>query len=339
MYTDIDILDINNRILQNFENEIIKLNEYKAKKDELQNSLLIETIPIHVKELIEKSINNLSEHINDIETNKLKNFYVLETAEILEKYKAILKKPQKINFMGKSIKHNKEKDVLITLYLEKANNYVQIDYNSTNFINDKKDKIVCKNCNNSKEFEIQEGNVYICLHCSAQQFILKNVTSYKDINRVNISSKYIYDRKIHFRDCINQYQGKQNSTIQQEVYNDIEKQLELHYIVDPNITNKKEKFKNVTKEHISIFLKDLSYTKHYENVNLIHYNLTGIKPDDISHIEDKLLNDFDVITDAYDKLFKHLDRKNFINTQYILYQLLLRHKHPCKKEDFSILKT
>ena len=227
MYTDIDILDINNRILQNFDIEIAKLSDYKEKKVELHNSLLIETIPCHVKELIEKSIYNLDEHINDIETNKLKNFYVLETAEILEKYKAILKKPQKINFMGKSIKQNKEKDVLIALYLEKANNYVQIDYNF-NFVSDKKDKIVCKNCHNSKEFEIQEGNVYICLHCSAQQFILKNVTSYKDIKRVNISSKYIYDRKIHFRDCINQYQGKQNSTIQQQVYKDIEKQLELH---------------------------------------------------------------------------------------------------------------
>jgi hypothetical protein len=338
MYADIDILDINNKIMQNFETEIKKLDEYKSKRKELENSLSIESIPSHVKEFIEKSIKNLSEHIVDIETNKFKNFYTIETAEILEKYKSILKKPQKINFIGKTVKHNKEKDVLIASYLEIANKYVQIDYNF-NFTSDKKDKIVCKNCNNSKDFEIQEGNIYICLQCSAQQFILKNVTSYKDINRVNISSKYIYDRKIHFRDCINQYQGKQNSTIHQDVYNDIEKQLELHYIIDPTITNKKEKFKNVTKEHITIFLKDLGYTKHYENVNLIHYNLTGIKPDDISYIEDKLLTDFDIITEAYDKLFKHLDRKNFINTQYILYQLLLRHKHPCKKEDFSILKT
>ena len=35
----------------------------------------------------------------------------------------------------------------------------------------------------------------------------------------------------------------------------------------------------------------------------------------------------------------NINRKNFINTQYVLYQLLLRHKHSCKKEDFIILKT
>ena len=88
-----------------------------------------------------------------------------------------------------------------------------------------------------------------------------------------------------------------------------------------------------------MFLKDLGYSNHYENVHLMHYNFTGIKPDDISYLEDKLLNDFDSLTELYDKKFKHIKRKNFINTQYVLYQLLQRHKHECKKEEFIILKT
>lgn len=89
-----------------------------------------------------------------------------------------------------------------------------------------------------------------------------------------------------------------------------------------------------------MFLKELGYNKHYENINLIYYNFTGIKPDDISHLEDELLNDFDELTTLYDKKFRdNINRVNFINTHHILYQLLCRHKHPCKKEDFSILKT
>ena len=125
-----------------------------------------------------------------------------------------------------------------------------------------------------------------------------------------------------------------------KVYDDLEKQFELHHLLNGDKdTSKNVRFKNITKEHISLFLKELDYTKHYENINLIHYNLTGIKPDDIGYLEDKLLEDFDILTDLYDKNFKHIDRKNFINTQYVLYQLLLRHKHPCTKEDFSILKT
>ena len=88
-----------------------------------------------------------------------------------------------------------------------------------------------------------------------------------------------------------------------------------------------------------MFLKELGYSKHYENVHLIHYNFTSIKPDDITYLEDKLFDDFNALTELYDKKYKNIDRKNFINTQYVLYQLLRRHRHPCKEEDFVILKT
>jgi hypothetical protein len=89
-----------------------------------------------------------------------------------------------------------------------------------------------------------------------------------------------------------------------------------------------------------MFLKELGFSKHYENVNLIHYNITGKKPDDISYLEDKLLADFDLLVETYDKHFKNkVERVNFISTQYVLYQLLQKHKHYCKKEDFIILKT
>ena len=71
------------------------------------------------------------------------------------------------------------------------------------------------------DFNIIDTNIYICMNCSTQQTVLKNVSSYRDIDRVNIGNKYLYDRKIHFRDSINQYQGKQNSTIPKKVYDDL----------------------------------------------------------------------------------------------------------------------
>lgn len=91
-----------------------------------------------------------------------------------------------------------------------------------------------------------------------------------------------------------------------------------------------------------MFLKDLGYSKHYENVILIHYNMTGKKPDDISYLEYQLLEDFDKLSESYHELFKtkpEFERKNFINTQNVLYQLLIKHGHNCKKEDFTVLKT
>ena len=343
MIIDIDILEIDAKIIRNFDEDRRQIDMYEEKKMDLELSLKLNSLTQRTKNTLQVSINNLASHIEDIKSDKLYNFYIIESAEILEKYKQILKQPQKVNFIGKPIKNNKEKHKLVLQYLDIATQYLDIKMDDVEISNSssKKDKITCNNCNNNKDFDIEEGNIYICLNCSSQQFILRNVTSYKDINRINISTKYMYDRKIHFRDCINQYQGKQNSSISQEVYDDLIREFESHHLIEPSIDakNSKERLKNITKEHISIFLKELSYTKHYENINLIHYNLTGIKPDDIGYLEDKLLDDFDIITEAYDRIFKNLDRKNFINTQYILYQLLIRHKHPCKKEDFSMLKT
>ena len=47
-------------------------------------------------------------------------------------------------------------------------------------------------------------------------------------------------------------------------------------------------------------------------------------------------------TNLYDIKFrknKKFTRKNFINTQYVLYQLLRKYNFPCKSSDFNILKT
>jgi hypothetical protein len=345
MLKEVNILTVNTQILDNFRDESSKLDEYKSKLKEIKNSLELKNIKPRIIATLKKTKEELTNHINDIETNTSLNFYMTETAEMLEKYKEILNAPMKVNFIGKVVKNNKEKQKLILNYLDIAGKYVNIELPSSEntkslSILEKKEKIACNNCDNKKDFDILEGNIYICSICSAQQVIMKNVSSYKDNDRINITSKYCYDRKIHFRDSINQYQGKQNSTINQKVYNELETQFELHHLlVGDKDTPKEIRFKNINKKHISIFLKELEYTKHYENINLIHYNMTGEKPDDISYLEDKLLEDFDTLTETYDRKFKNIDRKNFINTQYILYQLLLRHKHPCSKENFTILKT
>jgi hypothetical protein len=340
---DLNILTINTKILDNFQNDKNKLNEYKNKLKDIENSLEFKNLKPRLTSNLLNSKQELINHINNIENDIIYNFYISETAEILEKYKEILNKPIKVSFTGKAMKNDKNKQKLIDQYLEIANKYVNIEFtieNEKNNIFDKKEKIICSNCDNKKDFDILEGNIYVCVKCSAQQVIMKNVSSYKDNDRINITSKYLYDRKIHFRDCINQYQGKQNSTIPQKVYDDLERQFELHHLLVGDKTSSKEiRFSKIEKEHISIFLKELEYTKHYENVHLIHYNMTGKKPDDIGYLENKLLADFDILTELYDKKFKNIDRKNFINTQYVLFQLLLKHKHACNKDDFFILKT
>lgn len=333
--TDLDILSIDAKIRKNFEEETSKLFEHKEKLQEIEETLKNENLRRRIRNSLEKARDDLKIYVNDLSTQKQLHFYIMETLSFIEQYKEILKIPVKVSFIGKLIKNDKEKSEIIEGYIEAASKYVDIEFEKT-----KSQKVTCPNCLNKKEFDVIDGNTYICTKCYARQTVMKHNSSYTDIDRVNISSKYTYDRKVHFRDCINQYQGKQNSTIQQKIYDDLEIQFDRHHLLKGGKDTCKEiKFKDVTKNHVLIFLKELGYSKHYENVHLIHYNFTGIKPDDISYLEEQLLDDFDVLTDLYDKRFKHINRKNFINTQYVLFQLLRRHRHPCKKEEFIILKT
>ena len=181
----------------------------------------------------------------------------------------------------------------------------------------------------------------VCTTCGQETAIAATSSSYKDVERVNVGAKYTYDKRIHFRDCINQYQGKQNSTIPDKVYNELEEQFSLHGLLIKS-NNKILKFSKITKEHVLLFLKETSNSKHYEDSVLIHYVLTDKKPPDIGALETQIINDFDKLVETYEKVFKGSNkttRKNFINNQYVLYQLLRKYKHPCDITEFNILKT
>lgn len=334
---DIDILSIDTKIEESFVKELSNLSKHKERLKELEKTLNLSShSSLRVKNELNKNIIELRTTIDAIESERKYNFYVAETAELIEKYRNILKTPLKISFIGKSNEYGKEKEELVQKYLDIAQKYYKITIKPI----EKKFRMECDNCTNKKDF-IVEDNAFICSDCGSQQETLQHTTSYKDVDRVNISGKYTYDRKVHFRDCINQYQGKQNCTIEQKVYTDLENAFERHHLlVGDNKTNKQERFSRITKEHVLMFLKELGYPKHYENVTLIHYNMTGKKPDDISHLEDRLMADFDLLVETYDKHIKNtIDRVSFISTQYVLYQLLQKYKHPCRKEDFVILKT
>lgn len=360
---DVDILAIDTRMHELFKKDEKNLNKYIEKQVELQKILGNDSpLSARVRNDLEKILETLDNRIENIVSRKAYNFYIMESSQILEKYKQLLKKPIKVSFMKMSKQEDTsvEKEAIISEYFQLLSKYnfeeLLIDNISHENLDTRKkksperkkiegDAIFCDNCPNKKNFDVLDGRIYVCLNCGSQQESYSNGSSFKDVNRINITSKYTYERIVHFKDCINQYQGKQNSTIPDIVYRDLEKQFELNGLLigggDRN-TMRSIRFSKITKEHVLLFLKETKHTKHYEDVVLIHYNLTGIKPDDISHLEQKLLDDFNTLSNLYDKKFKQdqkIDRKSFLNSQYILYQLLKRHKHPCKKEDFNTLKT
>ena len=328
------ILEIDEQIKNIFVEEQNKIIIYNSNLLDLKNSVNTK-LSTKFKSKINQNIIELELRIKNLQANSKFNFYLLESTELLDNFRKILTTPEKINFVSRSTKHNIVKEEIVSSYLKIARKYIYIQ------LPDHKNKnIICNNCPNKISFDIIDNSVYICLVCGSEHKTTLNVSSsYMDNERVNISVKYKYNRSVHFRDCINQYQGLQNSTISDKVYEDLIKEFKGHHLLDDK---NKNIYKNITKHHVHLFLKELGYAKHYENINLIHYKITGIEPDNISYFEDRLMDDFEKLVNVYDTLFKNkkeYERKNFINTQYILYQFLLRYKHPCHKDDFTILKT
>ena len=325
------MLVIHKKILQEKQKNVNSLTIKRKQLKKLQNTKTTS----YTKRIIEDQCMVLQKEIDNIENDVIFNYYTLESDEYIKDYEKILNKPKKIDFFTqKPIENDNEQKEIEIKYREVVQKYYP------NFI-EQNSKDVGKRCN-CNNIEDENAEISICLDCGLQLSNFTKKSSFKDSDRINTIPKYVYDRRTHFKDCIKQFQGKQNSTIAQCVYDDLIKKFEMNRLLVGNKnTPKKKRFSKITKKIVQLFLKETGYSKHYEDVVLIHANLTDTQPPDISHLENKLLADFDKLVDVYDELIKERDinRKSFVNTQYILFQLLNKYDYPVNEHEFNILKT
>lgn len=338
----IDINSIHQLIVNDHNTEkILDNDEWKLLCDEVQGNIS-EDVMIDLQKLGE-----------DEKKEKYK-FYLIASLPILDEFNNCRKNIEKISFFRKktdSTIHQNSCQDLVQNYTSIVHNFFPNKYNQHWLTNEnqtvkkktvkKLSKIICKFCQKSEDsFQISENHI-VCQECgNVIDMRNDNLISYKDIERVNIGSKYSYDRKTHFRECIKRYQGKQNTNIPDHVFTDIIKQLQNYKLIPLSYTPEEEVrvFQDIRREHILMILKDLGYSKYYEDITYIYHKTTKKKIPDISEYEALLLQDFDKLLEVYDSSYKD-DRKNFINNQYVLYQLLRRHNYSCEKENFSFLKT
>jgi len=335
---EVDIITVDESIQEKLRQEEDKIKKYKNSVHDIDELLEKSSIDVSLRKRLEKTKAEYLTAVEDLEKNQTYNFYLNDTAMILEKYKAMLKKPIKISFVSHTKpEENIEKQRLVDEFLNIAKKYTTISLEDNN--NEKKD--TCSNC--KQKSLILYDNCILCASCGTESDVGMKLISYKDMSRTNILQKYTYERRLHFRDCINQFQGKQNCKIPDNVFKDLDEQFKKHnLLVGDEKTPKEVRYAKVKKDHILLFLKELRYDKQYENVNYIHSQLTGVRCHDISHLEDQLLSDFDTLVNLYIKRFKYeqkIARKSFMNIHYVFFQLLNKNKFHCKKEEFNILKT
>jgi hypothetical protein len=278
----------------------------------------------------------LRKRIQDIQNTFALTLYIYRTADLLIKYSELQQSESSRSFVIKDSSRQSiyaqetvEKNNIIAQYISVAREYVEIE-NYRRAINVMMCPI-CKTTDMTKN--VDEDTSFVC-KCGFETEILDDTPSFKDTDRVNMSSRYTYTRRGHFVEAIKKYQGKHNidPEILQLIVAALHQEMGYHHLTS----------KTVTKDHLYMFLSEKRLCEHYEDINILYHIITGHECPEFSHLESALLELFEQQEKALVEVTamdKNDNRVNSINVYYKLYKLLQKLGYPCKKGDFYILKT
>lgn len=296
-----------NKLLQ-FNESFNNIKNYELLIDQLKD--LYETTKNDVEKI------NILDQIEDFQTiiNNIKNFifeaeYYNSTFDIL------------LEYYDKSFDKNKA---------ELYDRYINIVDKSSLRVNNTNNVKQCELCGEDKAIRPVDG-CSVCKNCGEITYI--NVDSdkikyIKDIQQVE-QKIYSYKRSNHLSELLNQFQGKETTDIDEDIFTIIQEEL------------KKNKLHNINKVKKSTFrmiLKKCGLTKYYEHIPHIINKLTGKNPPTIPReLDERIKQMFKDIQEPFSK-HKPKDRKNMINYNYILHKLcqILRRDDIAKQ--FPLLK-
>lgn len=332
---DINIILIHDAIMEKFKRDREMLPVYHKELEKYQEFIDNSDSIIDI-ENTKLKINELEEKIHNINTKNNESLYVASTFNYIEEYKAKSIIPVKLDFTGKLIKRNTDKENLnmpqlstVQKYLIKSSDYIDI----SNFIikqskPPKTNKDTVCICGKKMKYVNDE---LVCASkggCGIKSNELESFTTYKDIDRINIASNYQYVMRAHIKEHFYKFQGKQKTIIPEDLYKNLKtciKEMGLD-------------IKLVTERQLLIFMKQYGFSKYYEDINKIHYEITQKPLPDLAYLQDEVFKDIDAITNIYPEI-KKPGRKNFINSQLTICMLLRRHGYNCSIRDFHSLRT
>jgi hypothetical protein len=155
---------------------------------------------------------------------------------------------------------------------------------------------------------IPEG---MCYECGV--FFVKPVFEVHDLNNYNVQQQRDYKKLDHFKELLNQFQGKEMREIPEEVFTCVREKLpdNLEHVSDQVGTN-----------IIRIILRRSKLSKYNENAHSIWAAVSNRQPPYIKKlVEDKLVRYFKAVAQVYEPL-KGDKRNSFMNYYYVLYKLL-----------------
>jgi hypothetical protein len=226
----------------------------------------------------------------------------------------------------------KKKDVLVnsTDKSKLYDKYMKIVYN----INTRKTKNshipkICLKCKIEKTIHISDGYL-ICTSCGDSEPILLETdkVNFKDSN-IELKA-CAYKRTNHLSEILNQFQAKESTEIDKQIYEQIKNELHIQRIYDYNTLDHKI---------IKKILKKLKLNKYYEHTHHIINNLNGIPPPTISREqEENIKKMFKDIQKPF-TIYRPKKRKNFLNYNYIIHKICELLEYDDFLTHFPLLKS
>ena len=322
-----DIIYIDEQITKKLQSKISTLPEMQQ---DLRNLLwIIHYSPDAVDQIQAKTETAiLRRRIQDIEGGFDLGLYVLRTSGLLSEYRTLTSQTRSTSFVRVVNTQDEAKihrrNEIVMEYLRIAKQYVNLE----NF-KQKCQKTVCEACRSANMAESEDdSSIMVCKECGATLELLDDAPTFKDSERVNMSSRYTYTCRGHFIEAMNRFEGKQNTEIDPAVIETLKKELSLHGLTEST----------ATKDHIYMFLSEKKLSDSYSDINLLFYLITKVNPPDITDFRNELLEMHDQLEEAYSEV-KDDERLNSLNVNWKLYKLLQLVDYPCKKDDFFCLKT
>ena len=206
-----------------------------------------------------------------------------------------------------SLDSKSNKGEMYKMYMEKcfpAEVNRNIEYRRSNIFR-------CKDCGCKTTNDVSSG-LTICFDCGlTEKTNISNLPEWNHAETHEYIKPYSYKRTNHFKEWINQIQGREGTLIPNEVINLLVVEIKKERLKDKSL---------ITYSKIKEFLKKLKFNKYYEHIPNIIHKITGNKQLIINNeLQVRLVNMFNDIQDPFDKNCPK-NRKNFLSYSYTLYK-------------------
>jgi len=124
----------------------------------------------------------------------------------------------------------------------------------------------------------------------------------------------MYKRQNHFKTWLKRTQGKETTSVDQEVVDSVRLELKKQRIDDPTA---------VSHTKVREILKKLRLNKHYNNCVQITSIITGIAPPQMTNEQETaLLQMFEVIQEPFQEIIQSEPRQNMLSYSFLIHKFL-----------------